>query len=378
MVPDYQTLLLTIGLSGFCLSATLFASWLTARVERFLLSWAIGIGSIVPAVAAYSVYVDHPNVVIGSVAFVLHFLGFSFVYGAACRFRSGQSARRQITLMFLASTAITLSPFVAGYDGAAFIAFNLMVATSLGATAWEYWYARKEARLPLTGIVILYMMMAASFLLCAGVLIHEGNLTLGHAPDNWAEKLNLIASIVGITGIGAMSLALNQWRIAGAHERAANTDALTGLLNRRALFDRYGDAPVSAHMAAIAFDLDSFKSVNDRHGHAAGDAVLTVFAEILRNVCGTTPCIARLGGEEFVVVLDRTLPDRAQRVAECIRMDFAAKLIPVGGRSITCTVSAGIAFGNEDYMSFDSLLSQADKALYLSKRSGRNRVSLAA
>ena len=106
--------------------------------------------------------------------------------------------------------------------------------------------------------------------------------------------------------------------------------------------------------------------------------MLKVFAEVLGEACGASACIARLGGEEFVVVLDRTLPDRAQTVAERVRADFAAKLIPIGRRSISCTVSAGIAFGNADCKSFDSLLSHADKALYSSKRNGRNRVSLAA
>ncbi|MGJ7037829.1 diguanylate cyclase (GGDEF)-like protein [Shinella sp. BE166] len=378
MAPDYHTLLLAIGLAGFCLSATLFASWMSARVERFLLSWAIGIGCIVPAVGVYSLYIDGVNVAVGCLAFLLQFLGFSFIYGAAYRFRSGNRARRRIVALFLACSAIALPLLIAGYDGLGFIALNLLLVGCLTATAWEYWRARQEAPLPLTGIVILYLLTAFSFLLCAGVLIHDGKWVMGRAPENWAENLNLIAAIMGITGIGAMSLALNQWRVAGSHQRAAMTDPLTGLLNRRALFDRYGDMPVRENGAAIAFDLDNFKSVNDRHGHAAGDAVLTAFADILRDACGASACIARLGGEEFIVVLDRTLPDRAQRIAERIREDFASKLIPIGGRSITCTVSAGIAFGNEEGVSFDSLLSNADKALYMSKRNGRNRVSLAA
>ena len=378
MVPDYQTLLLAIGLAGFCLSATLFASWMSARVERFLLSWSIGIGCIVPAVAVYSLYVGHASVAIGCLAFTLQFLGFAFIYGAAYRFRSGKRARRRIACAFALCLAIALPPMIAGYDGIGFIALNLLLASGLVATALEYWQARKEAPLPLAGIVILYLLTAVSFLLCAGVLIHDGKWVMGQAPNNWAENLNLIAAIMGISGIGAMSLALNQWRVAGNHQRAAMTDALTGLLNRRALFDRYGDLPVKDHQAAIAFDLDNFKAVNDRHGHAAGDAVLKVFADILRDACGVATCIARLGGEEFVVVLERTLPDRAQRIAERIREDFAAKLIPAGGRSITCTVSAGIAFANETCTSFDSLLSNADTALYISKRNGRNRVSLAA
>lgn len=378
MAPDYHTLLLAIGLAGFCLSATLFASWMSARVERFLLSWSIGIGCIVPAVVIYGVYIEHATIALGCLVFLLQFLGFAFIYGAAYRFRSGNSGRRRIAAVFFACAAIALPLLASGYDGLGFIALNLLLAGCMISTALEYWRGRAEAPLPLTGIVMLYLLTAASFVLCAGVLIHDGQWVLGHAPENWAENLNLIVAIMGITGIGAMSLALNQWRVAGNHQRAAMTDALTGLLNRRALFDRYGDAPLSDLSAAIAFDLDSFKSVNDRHGHGAGDMVLKVFAEVLRDACGATACIARLGGEEFVVVLDRTLPDRAQRIAERVREDFSAKLIPIGGRSITCTVSAGIAFGNVDCLNFDSLLSNADKALYMSKRNGRNRVSLAA
>lgn len=378
MTPDYNTLLLAIALSGFCLSATLFASWLSARVERFLLSWSLGIGCIVPAVAAYSAYFENPDYRIGCLAFMLQFVGFAFIYGAAYRFRTHRSGRRRMALHFTACSLIALPWLIVGLDGIGFIALNLLIAASMIATAAEYWRGRHEAPLPLTGIVILYLLTAVSFLLCAAVLIHDGQWVLGHAPNNWAENLNLVMAIIGITGIGAMSLALNQWRVAGSHQRAANTDALTGLLNRRALFDRYGDEAVGAHRAAIAFDLDSFKSVNDRYGHAAGDAVLKVFANVLGEVCGAAACIARLGGEEFIVVLDRTLPDRAQNVAERVRADFAAKLIPIGRRTISCTVSAGIAFGNADCTSFDSLLSNADKALYSSKRNGRNRVSLAA
>jgi diguanylate cyclase (GGDEF)-like protein len=378
MAPDYQTLLLAIGLAGFCLSATLFASWMFARVERFLLSWSIGIGCIVPAVVVYSRYVDEPDVATGCLAFALQFMGFAFMYGAAYRFRTGTRARSRILTVFAACSAISLPFLIVGLSGVAFIALNVLIAASLLATALEYWRGRAEALLPLTGIVILYLLTALSFVLCASVLIHDGNMVLARAPDNWAENLNLVVAIVGITGIGAMSLALNQWRVAGSHERAAMTDALTGLLNRRALFDRYDGEPVKEHMAAIAFDLDCFKSVNDDHGHAAGDAVLKVFADVLRDACGAAACVARLGGEEFVVVLERTLPERAQRIAESVRADFAAKLIPIGGRSIACTVSAGIAFGSKQCTSFDSLLSNADKALYMSKRDGRNRVSLAA
>jgi diguanylate cyclase (GGDEF)-like protein len=377
MNPDYNTLLLAIGLSAFCLAATLFASWLSARIERFLLCWSIGIGLIVPAVIAYGAYVETQNIALGSVSFGLQLAGFAFIYGAAYRFRTARPARRRIVVVLAISCSLAIPPLVAGFDGIAFIVFNAVVAVYLFATACEYWWGRGEAPLPLTGIAILYAMTAVSFTLCSGVLLYEGNWVMGHAPSNWAENLNLITAIIGITGIGAMSLALNQWRIAGNHHRAAMTDSLTGILNRRALFDRYATSPVDAHTAIVAFDLDSFKVINDRYGHAAGDIVLKTFADILSTNCRDTDSAARLGGEEFALVLHRALPERAARVAESVRDAFAAQLIPIGNRSINCTVSAGIAFGSGEGLHFDAVMNNADKALYASKRDGRNRVSLA-
>ena len=251
----------------------------------------------------------------------------------------------------------------------------MVVAAVLAATAGEYWKGREEAPLPLTGISILYMLTAISFLLCAGVLVEGRSWVLGGAPSNWAEDLNLVMAIVGITGIGAMSLAVNQWRIAGSNRRAAMTDALTGLLNRRALFDRYGEGPLGPHAAVIAFDLDNFKRVNDHHGHAAGDAVLRVFARVLMENMPTAAIAARLGGEEFALVLDRAPPDRVAHVAESIRAAFAREPVVVAGQTLSCTVSAGIAFAGGEQLAFDALLAVADKALYASKQEGRNRVS---
>lgn len=376
MTPDYDTLLLAIGLSALCLAATLFASWLSARLDRFLLSWSLGVGFTVPAVMVYSVYVERPDPLVGSLCFALQFTGFAFIYGAAYRFRTSRSARRRILAVFAVFVTTTLPFMLSGYNGIAFILFNLLLAACLVVTAREYWRGRAEAPLPLTGISLLYALTAASFFLCGAVLLHERAWVIAGAPDNWSEDLNLVVAIVGITGIGAMSLALNQWRIAANHRHAAMTDALTGLLNRRALFDRYGDGPVDAHTAVIAFDLDDFKTVNDRYGHAAGDAALRLFAGLLKENAPAAASAARLGGEEFTLILDRAPPDRATRIAETIRVAFAAQPIVVAGRTVTCTVSAGIAFCAREGTSFDSLLNAADKALYASKRDGRNRVSL--
>jgi diguanylate cyclase (GGDEF)-like protein len=112
-----------------------------------------------------------------------------------------------------------------------------------------------------------------------------------------------------MTGIGALSLALNQGRLARHHRRDALTDPLTGLLNRRALFDMHGNVPVGAFTAVVVFDLDNFKAINDEFGHAAGDEVLRVFAAELAGNLRQTDVAARMGGEEFALVLKRTVPE---------------------------------------------------------------------
>lgn len=155
------------------------------------------------------------------------------------------------------------------------------------------------------------------------------------------------------------------------------TDQLTGLMNRRALFDRCGNRSFSTVMAAVIFDIDRFKAVNDEFGHAAGDAVLKLFAEELVTNLRAYDVVARLGGEEFTLVLDNVMPGRAEQIADRIRECFAARYFSFEGKTVKCTVSAGIAFGSNEGADFEGVLQAADRALYAAKRNGRNRVETA-
>ncbi|MBN9272902.1 MAG: GGDEF domain-containing protein, partial [Mesorhizobium sp.] len=110
-------------------------------------------------------------------------------------------------------------------------------------------------------------------------------------------------------------------------------------------------------------------------GHAAGDEVLKHFAGELAGSLRSGDVAARLGGEEFALVLKRTLPEAVEATAERIRAAFASRRIEIDAIALECTVSAGFAFGSKDGISFDKVLSSADKALYAAKRGGRNRVT---
>jgi len=374
MLLDYNSLLLAVGFSAACLSLTLFGTWLAARSDRFLLTWAISVLVVVLEVFAYDAYIKRPGTALGVLTLALLLLGFSVMLGAAHQFRTRRSPFPRIALGAGISYALALPPMALGYAGLGFMLENALAALLLFGTAYEYWRGRAEAPVHLIGVAMLYTLTAASFVLCAAALAWDGRLVLGHAPSNWAEDLSLVVVIASMTGIGALSLALNQGRLARHHQREARTDALTGLLNRRALFDLHGKAPVSAFTAVVVFDLDGFKAINDQFGHAAGDEVLKVFAEVLSGSLRPNDSVARMGGEEFAMVLRRTLPEMAEATAERVRASFAARTIETETGPLHCTVSAGFAFGSADGMSFDKVLSAADKALYAAKRNGRNRV----
>jgi diguanylate cyclase (GGDEF)-like protein len=376
MVLDYNSLLIALAFSAACLTATLFGSWLYARTERFLLTWAYGALFIVLNIAIYSFYIKSPGRVLGAATFTTLAIGFSLLLAAARQFRTGGPVLWRFVVSTALTCAIVLPAMLAGYDGLAFMIYNTVASVLLFATAADYWKGRAEAPAPITALTVLYSAVAVSFLLCAIVLIADGRMVLGRAPDNWAEDLSLAIAIAGMTGIGALSLALNQWRLAGKHHAEARTDALTGLLNRRALFDLHGAREFTPFEAVVLFDLDRFKAVNDTYGHAVGDEVIVRFAEIIKANLRSTDAAARLGGEEFAVVLLRTMPDRASIFAERVRAAFAAEPIETSNGPLRCTVSAGVAFGIMGGTSFEAVLREADHALYAAKESGRDRIAL--
>jgi diguanylate cyclase (GGDEF)-like protein len=168
-------------------------------------------------------------------------------------------------------------------------------------------------------------------------------------------------------------------------EQLAQIDALSGLFNRRA-FEVQGDLVLhrarrdGAGVAAVMFDLDFFKRVNDQYGHPAGDRVIKFMADTLRSSVRDTDVLARVGGEEFMLLLPGGSAQTAYEVAEKIRcVLLQTPVLVTCDKAVFMTVSAGVvAFDAGQIASFDSLYSAADQALYLAKRQGRNRVEVGA
>jgi diguanylate cyclase (GGDEF)-like protein len=183
---------------------------------------------------------------------------------------------------------------------------------------------------------------------------------------------------------GHAALALANAFLHAEVEELAIRDPLTDLYNRR-YFDEALDrliaswhraeGPGRRPVSAILFDLDHFGDFNKRHGHQVGDLVLRTFAGLLRDRFRTSDLVARLGGEEFIVVLEGADRAEAQRIADDVRGALKATgLANEDGERLTVTVSAGCTELEDALASRESMLRTADVALFMAKRAGRDRV----
>lgn len=164
-------------------------------------------------------------------------------------------------------------------------------------------------------------------------------------------------------------------------EMLADTDMLTGLNNRRSFFNLgkqilHQAKRNSTQVALIMFDLDYFKQINDRYGHAAGDEALVSIARVAEKEIRSSDVLARIGGEEFAVLMPQAALEQALTLAERLSQAFSVNPILVDGQKIYCTASFGISALSTPEHTLDTLIADADKALYVAKNSGRNQIQV--
>ena len=219
---------------------------------------------------------------------------------------------------------------------------------------------------------------AVEFDLSAGDETAAMKLVL-HPPDRgFGEETIKLAEWLS----SQAAIALENARLHDIVQWQAITDELTGLVNRRRFLDALRSEitrgqRLGGRLSVVLADLDDFKLINDRFGHHAGDEVLIAFADLLRAHGRDVDVAARLGGEEFAILLPETGLDGASAVADRLCRSLAELRIPLGeGEEVTVTASFGVAELGER-QSIDGLLRAADSALYRAKEQGKNRVERA-
>ncbi len=221
------------------------------------------------------------------------------------------------------------------------------------------------------GIMALALAVRATLLVLTGLG--------GEYPETLVLTGPIYVSTLMITGFTISFILLTVRSLHLRLVELANTDPLTGVLNRRAFYDIAPPLAASMirnrHCVGIAVvDLDHFKKINDRYGHAAGDEMLKHFTTVVTQALRKGDVFARFGGEEFVILLTGDTKSKIIQAAERIRTIFADSSITTNGETIKATASFGLSFMPADDDNLEKILNAADRALYEAKQTGRNKV----
>jgi diguanylate cyclase (GGDEF)-like protein len=254
-----------------------------------------------------------------------------------------------------------------------------IVAVYAALTATELWTERRRSMQ--RGWPAMLVPVMHGFVLMLPILL--GNLLQPHdekfASSIWVTGFSVELVLYAVGTVFVIFMLVSE-RAVSAHRNAASMDPLTGIFNRRGfseissrLIER--EAKAGRPVTALIFDIDHFKSINDRFGHPAGDEVLKLFATVVVNTLRISDLSGRIGGEEFAALLPCSL-EEGVLAAERVREAFANSGIVVEDGPVDTTVSIGVA-GGPAGTELEVLLAAADTALYQAKRSGRNRVEAA-
>jgi len=254
-----------------------------------------------------------------------------------------------------------------------------IVAVYAALTAAELWSERRrtmQARWPAIAVPVAHGFALMLPILLGDLLHPDGGVFSGSI---WVTIFSVELMLYAIGTVFVIFILVSE-RTVTVHKTAASMDPLTGMFNRRGfaeatsrVIDR--EAKAGRPVTVLIFDIDHFKSINDRFGHPAGDEILKLFAAVVINSLRISDLSGRIGGEEFAALLTCSL-EEAVVVAERVREVFANSGIAVEDGPVDTTVSIGVA-GGPAGTELEVLLAAADAALYQAKRGGRNRVEAA-
>jgi len=258
-----------------------------------------------------------------------------------------------------------------------------IITTYTWLTAYEFWRGRSEQLVSRWPAIFMLFAHGALYLLRTPLvaMLPWSAADASMYGSVWLTVLSFEALLFTIS-VAFILLAMAKERTELRHRTAAMVDPLTGIANRRA-FLHEAEELTKRHLAkprptaVLLIDLDHFKSINDRFGHALGDRVLEVFTEAARQSFRASDLIGRLGGEEFAAIMHDISHEKAFAMAEHLRERFAQSALEVDGRPVRATVSIGVVVCHEAALDVPELLAQADQALYFAKENGRNRVEVA-
>jgi diguanylate cyclase (GGDEF)-like protein len=261
------------------------------------------------------------------------------------------------------------------------VTLSTMLAVLALLTAWEFWRGRAEPLMSRWPSVVVLLTYAAALLVRVPMTLLAPAFEHDALLRGLSFALLAFGTLLFTVVLAFLQLNMTKERTELRHKINSLVDPLSGVANRRAFLD--GAADLLARLdgdgeplAVLLFDLDRFKQINDRYGHATGDAVLQTFARTATATLGVDVLFARIGGEEFASCIPVGDIDEAYAIADRVRRNFAADAARFGDGELNPSVSVGLTLGCEPQTGIAELLAIVDRALYRAKALGRNRVEI--
>ena len=375
MVLDQATLFtVATGITGL-LGIFLVALWIQERSVRALGWW--GAAYLIGASAvAFGGAQDALGIIPTELPNALLFVACGMIWNGARLFHGRRVLPGAMITGAIVWFLAMQQPVFAQSVSARVVLSSLVIASYAFLTAFELRRERRRKLFAHWQSVAIPLLHSAVFLAPISLFV----LVPSHTSVDGLFALFAFETLIYVIGTAFVVVVMAKERVALVHKTAAMTDLLTGLFNRRAFLEA-ADRLIAQHarkslpVSVMLFDLDKFKSINDRFGHATGDDALKVFAGAVSTSMRDTDVIGRLGGEEFAAIIPGNAAEAAM-VANRVRLAFQAVGVEISGHQIGATVSIGVASMLAP-VEIDILLARADAALYRAKANGRNRVEIA-
>jgi diguanylate cyclase (GGDEF)-like protein len=380
---DVNTLFLVTIYVEAILGLLLLFAWVQNTAIHAVAWWGFAHLLRAASVVLFGMYGSVSDLISIDLANAILFTSFAVTWTGA---RVFDGRKVQVVLLFGGAASwlvLCRVPVVAASWDLRMLLSSGIITAYTWATAYEFYRGRSEPLVSRWPAISMLFAHGALYLLRTPF----GSM-LPWLPTNnnlfesvWLTVLSFEGLLFTIA-IAFILLAMAKERTEHRHKTASLIDPLTGIPNRRAFLQ---DSEVQLKrqatdprpIAVMLLDLDNFKAINDRFGHAVGDKVLQRFAEVGSSCMHRFDIFGRLGGEEFAAMLVDTSRERALAVAEQIRSSFLAATGEIDGKPVIATVSIGLVISYDAVLDLSALLAQADHALYRAKDNGRNRVEIA-
>ena len=354
------------------------AGWKLATGPRFVGAWGLAMlihvaGAVIVVCAGLA-----NEVTLVTIGASIAILAVALKWSAAREYAAQERAPVWIAFGPVGFLVVTHSGYVESLDARLIVGCLFFAAYNFAAALELRRIGDRQLCWPAVSLLVLVGLSYLSWIPFSLIVPIQ---TLGDAfTSAWLPAVALVTMLMRVA-LAFIVLSMAKEREEQEQRRDALTDSLTGLPNRRALFeaaDAIGERRVlgGTPVSVLIFDLDHFKDTNDSYGHNLGDEVLKIFAVIVERDLKVNAIVGRLGGEEFAAILRGVDAKAAVEAAERVRRAFSSAGAFVNGLAVGATVSIGVASDTDVDADLSGLFRRADAALYVAKRAGRDRVAL--